>query len=135
MVHFIWKDLETWKIFSKKILKVKDRAGLFFWINIFSSFIFQLGCMNYVQFDVILVILAKFAQWTDLPETQPAITCSKFNNRNKRTSCEICSKLTLKTPENIWIYFTPCSSVSIVNFEQVNTRWELILLRALQPRS
>ena len=29
-----------------------------------------------------------------------------------------CSKLT------IWTYFTPCSSVSIVNFEHVNTDWE-----------
>ena len=31
----------------------------------------------------------------------------KVNNRNNRTKCEICSKL------------TPCSSVSIVNFEHV----------------
>ena len=39
----------------------------------------------------------------------------KDNNRNTRTRCEICSKLTVKTPE--------CSSVSIVNVEQVNTGW------------
>ena len=37
----------------------------------------------------------------------------KVNNRNTRTRCEICSKLTI----------TPCSSVSIVNFEQVNAGW------------
>ena len=33
----------------------------------------------------------------------------KVNNRNTRTRCEICPKLTIKTPER--------SSVSIVNFE------------------
>ena len=51
----------------------------------------------------------------------------KVNNRNTRTWCEICSKLTMKTPErrqasllltlNIFHTF---SSVFIVNFEQVN---------------
>ena len=40
----------------------------------------------------------------------------KVNNRITRTRFEICSKLTIKTPE-------PCSSVSIVNFEQVNAHW------------
>ena len=39
----------------------------------------------------------------------------KDNNRNTRTRCEICPKLTVKTPE--------CSSISIVNFEQVNAGW------------
>ena len=41
----------------------------------------------------------------------------KVNNKNTRIRCETCSKLTIKTP---------CSTVSIVNFEQVNTDWELI---------
>ena len=40
----------------------------------------------------------------------------KVNNRNARTRCEICSELTIKTP-------TAFYSVSIVNFEQVNTGW------------
>ena len=46
----------------------------------------------------------------------------KVNNKNTRTRCEICSKLTIKTP---WTCFTPCScsSVSIVNFEKVNADW------------
>ena len=35
---------------------------------------------------------------------------------------EICSKLTIETPERH--YFTPCLSVFIVNFEQVNASWE-----------
>ena len=43
----------------------------------------------------------------------------KVDNRNTRTRCEICSKLTV-----IQTYFTPCSSVSIVNFEHVIADWE-----------
>ena len=41
----------------------------------------------------------------------------KVNNRNGRTRCKICSKLTMKTPERrYWrLYF----GVSIVNFEQI----------------
>ena len=63
----------------------------------------------------------------------------KVNNRNTVTRCEIYSELTIKIPERrhwhrsgtfvvnfeqLWTYFTPCSSVSIVNFEQVNAGWE-----------
>ena len=59
----------------------------------------------------------------------------KVNNRNTRTKCEICSKLTIKVPERhqasfwclycwLWTYFTPYSSVSTVNFEQVNAGWD-----------
>ena len=54
----------------------------------------------------------------------------KADNRNTKLRCEICSKLTIKTPErdhwrcsgafivNFWIYFAPCSRVSIANLEQ-----------------
>ena len=53
--------------------------------------------------------------------SQPAFTCSKVNTR---TMCEICSKLTIKTPERrYWRYFTPCSSIFIVNFEHVIVGW------------
>ena len=41
----------------------------------------------------------------------------KVNSRNTRTKFEICSKLAIKT------YFTPCSRVSIVNFEQKIGDW------------
>ena len=57
--------------------------------------------------------------------SQPAIACSKLtietleqdvnmfkvNNKDTRTTDAI-------------TYFTPCSSVSIVNFEQVNSGWD-----------
>ena len=59
----------------------------------------------------------------------------KVNHRNTGTRCEICSKLTLKTPErrrrsvvfidNFEHISHLCSSVSIVNFEQVNATWEV----------
>ena len=42
----------------------------------------------------------------------------KFNNRNSRTRFEICSELVFIV--NFEHIFTPCSSVSIVNLEQVN---------------
>ena len=41
----------------------------------------------------------------------------KIKNDGKK--CEICSQLTIKTPERK----TPFSSVSIVNSEQVNVSW------------
>ena len=59
----------------------------------------------------------------------------KVINRNTRTKCEICLKLTMKTPKRrCWRRFGVfnvnyedishlCSSVSIANFEQVNTGW------------
>ena len=66
--------------------------------------------------------------------TQLAITSFKLNNKTARTRCEICSKLTIKTPEErhgrlsgvIVISFehiSLCSTVFIVNFEQVNAGW------------
>ena len=60
------------------------------------------------------------------------------NNRNTRTMCEICSKLTIKITEqrhrrcsgifivNFKTTFTSCSSVSIVNFGQANAGWDSI---------
>ena len=46
--------------------------------------------------------------------TQSAFTF-EVNNRNNRTRCEICSKLTITTPER-----------RLVNFEHVNADWENI---------
>ena len=60
----------------------------------------------------------------------------KLNNINTRTRCEICSNLTIKTPERRqWrcsgafivnfehISYLVLVFLSIVNFEQVNTSW------------
>ena len=59
----------------------------------------------------------------------PAVNCMfKVNNKNTRTRCETCSKLTLRTPKRrhwrcsgVFV----CSSVFIGNFEQVNAGWEI----------
>ena len=40
----------------------------------------------------------------------------KFNDRNARTRCEICSKLTIKAPERQWRR----SGVFVVNFEHIS---------------
>ena len=62
--------------------------------------------------------------WNDFPA---GIYLLKVNNRKTRTRCEIFSKLTIKTSErrqwHMWTYFTPGSSVFIVNFEHVIAGW------------
>ena len=61
------------------------------------------------------------------------------NNRNTRKRCEICSKLTIKSPqrrstvfintfEHVSYLFTTFSSVSTVGFEQVDVCWVSINL-------
>ena len=51
----------------------------------------------------------------------------KVNNKNTKMRCEIRSKLTIKIPKLLTFnYFTPCSSISIFNFEEVNARWVMI---------
>ena len=53
----------------------------------------------------------------------------KVNNRNTRPSCEICSKLTIKTPEQRhW----RCSGVFIVNFEYISHLALVFLLLTLR---
>ena len=58
----------------------------------------------------------------------------KVNNKNTRTRCEICSKLTIKTPERQHLRRSGVFIVNfedvfylvlvfIVNFEQVNAGW------------
>ena len=61
--------------------------------------------------------------------TVPAgIYLLKVNNRNTRTRCEICSKLTMKTPERLqW----RCSGRRIVNFEHVSHLVLVLLLLTL----
>ena len=50
----------------------------------------------------------------------------KVKNRNTRTRCEICLKLTIKAGVvlvSLLLTFTPCSNVSIVNVEHVIADW------------
>ena len=66
----------------------------------------------------------------------------KVNNRNTRTRWEISSKLIIKTPGVVKVsllltlnIFTPCSSVSIVNFEQVNAGLQWAFSNTLKTSS
>ena len=52
----------------------------------------------------------------------------KVNNRNSRTRCEICSKLTIKTPERRQWHL---SGVVIVNFEHISHLLLVFLLLTL----
>ena len=53
----------------------------------------------------------------------------KFNNKNSRKRCEICSKLTIKTPENVievvLLFFC-------VNFEYISHLFLVFLLLTLK---
>ena len=54
---------------------------------------------------------------TKFEKTSSSIYLLKFNNRNTRTLCKICSKLTIKTPKrHHWCR----SGVFIVNFEYIS---------------
>ena len=55
----------------------------------------------------------------------------KVNNKNSRTRCKICSKLTIKTPEQRHWF---CSGVFIVNFEQIPHLVLLFLLLTLSRK-
>ena len=58
----------------------------------------------------------------------PSIYFLKVNNRNTRTKCEICSKLTIKTPERR--HWRP-SGVLIVKFEHISHLVLVFLLLTL----
>ena len=82
---------------------------------------FSTSCMWYIilyfAFYRILCILLNFQL---LVKTQSAITCSKLIIETLEQGVKYVQKLAKKTAERR----TPCSSVSIVNFERVNAYWE-----------
>ena len=66
----------------------------------------------------------------------------KVNNVNTKTICEICSKLTIKTPDRRHLcrsdifmvnfeQISHCFGVSIVGFERVNAGWEVFVQRTI----
>ena len=66
-----------------------------------------------------------FVRYLDIPA---GIYLLKVNNGNTRTRCEICSKLTIKTPERRqWRR----SGVFIVNFEHISHFVLVLLLSTL----
>ena len=65
-----------------------------------------------------------------LDDYPPGIYLFKVNNRNTRTRCEICSyivnfeHISHRVLVFLLLYFTPCFSVSIADFEHVIAGWE-----------
>ena len=62
-------------------------------------------------------------------DAQLAITCSKLTIETLAIGVVLVSFWWL------WTYFTPCSSVSIVNFEQVNTAWVKLFTPSYSKKS
>ena len=60
----------------------------------------------------------------DFLVSQSAITCSKLIIETLEQRCEIYSELTINV--NSAHISQLCSSVSVVNFEQVNAGWDVI---------
>ena len=75
--------------------------------------------LNYTSFKftknvVTKTNISKLSSSCDKKYTHPiTIHLFKVNNSNTRRKCELCSKLTIKTPER-------CCGVFIVNFEQIS---------------
>ena len=112
------------------------------WGSSLPNFLYLQNFQGYLKSDV---SEKKFLVWETIEYFSRGVIsvgyCMfKVNNKNTKTRCKICSKLTTKTPEwrdwrrygvsiiNFWTCFTPCSSVSIVNFEQVNAGWDMMEL-------
>ena len=80
-------------------------------------------------------LISKYFLGRGVVSTQPVITCSKLTIETLEKRCEICSKLRIKPPKQChWRRFGGiivnfehishlCSSISVVNFEQVNASW------------
>ena len=79
----------------------------------------------YLFLSVFAVVVDEFpAMMTIRSKHLPVL----INNRNNRKRCEICPKFAIKASvlvSSLFIctYFSPLSSVPVVNFEQVNDCW------------
>ena len=103
------------------------KSSLRWWpISLIQNYQFKFESEFDIKFELEFEI--EFSFYVSLKLNPASNFMFKVNNINTIRRCEICSKLTIKIPERhlwylysqLWTYFTPCSSVSIVNFEQVN---------------
>ena len=86
---------------------------------------FYFICRNSMFFQLVHVNLSTSSQSRKNYIIPTGIYLLKVNNRNIRTRCEICSKLTIKTPERRhW----RLSGVFIVNFKHISHLVLLFLL-------
>ena len=74
------------------------------------------------------IVFIEDYRWQEEKPNPAGIYLVKVNNRNTRTWCEICSKLTMKIPERRqW----RCSGIFIVNFEYISHIVLVLLLLTL----
>ena len=79
--------------------------------------------INYLPFFKLLLVTTSCNY-----SYQAGIYLLKVNNRNTRTRCEICSKLTIKTPERRQWHL---SGVFVVEFEHISHFVPVFLLLTL----
>ena len=120
----------AWSFLITKLMLHNHYEGSNLWLNlVILMFLFNMKAKFQSFSSTCLLMLSEMASlsyW--ICEFQNSVnTENKVNNRNTRTRCEICSKLTIKTPERrhwqLWTYFTPCPSVSMADFEHVVFGW------------
>ena len=78
-----------------------------------------------IMINMALLLIVFHVVWGAFPSGNYIF---KVNNRNTRTKCEICSKLTIKTPERRHLRR---SGVFIVNFEHISHLVLVFLLLTL----
>ena len=97
---------------TPKIHKIKEKSD----ISPLRPIVSSINSYNYNLASYLCELLALYNALHKIAVNPVDIYMFKVNNRNTRTRCEICSKVTIKTPERRhW----RCSGVSIVNFENI----------------
>ena len=105
-------DLKSWKVIKNNFIQCKLTFLLSKWTSTLSQVIFYLRYLFYQvktkctenlhnsNYLVLYRAIILLAPSIPILKAFPAGNCMfKVNNRNTRTRCEICSKLTIKTPE------------------------------------
>ena len=80
------------------------------------------------EFYTEISLISDYNQVLDQDNNPAGIYLLKINKKNTRTRCEICSKLTIKTPER---RYWRLSGVFIVNFEHISHLVLVFLLLTL----
>ena len=135
----IWLKLnKTLLIFDKSLTKV-----IFTLTKGFMNMSFLVVSCNFKQnqlvansLPLIWLIITKFFIFGAIPGQKISLSQGTFTQNSIiqhphltffdiSQSAFTCSKLTIETLEQV-VYFLPCSSVSNVNFEQVNANWDIL---------
>ena len=98
----IYGNLRDISVFPKSLKLPTDSCSLIFNFLFFYNQVFDVVTFNLIVFS---------------PHEPPGLYLFKVSNGNTTTTCEICSKLTIKTPE--WRYWRRFG-IFIVNFEQIS---------------